>query len=432
MKKVLIITYKWPPCGGIGVLRCLKIAKYLREFGWEPVIFTADNAHYPKIDPSMQKDVPDGVEVLKQKIWEPYSIYKKLMKKDADENVQHALQVRDLDKPLLYKFSVWVRSNFFIPDARAFWIRPSVKHLTAYLKENPVDAIFSDGPPHTNTRIACLISRKFDIPWLADYQDPWTQVDYFKELILTSWGRKKHERQEQEAFQQASANTIVSHHWKKDLEEIGASNVSVIPWGFDPEDYDEPREIDQKKFTILHAGLMSYDRNPDKLIRVIAEIAREDNEFREDCVVEFFGDMDQSIKDTIQSMKLTDVFSIKGSVSRDEILNKMKSTSILLLLLNKQENALGRIPGKLFEYMAVKRPILALGDYGSDVDSILNTSKSGQLIAYDDEAKLKSYIQAKYLDFKNGEINQPVQSNIQEYSIKHLTGKIAQILNEIS
>ena len=220
-KRVLIITYYWPPSGGITVLRCLKIAKYLRRYGWEPVIFTAENAHYPTIDRSNGRDVPAGVEVIRQKIWEPYALYKKFMGKPADENVNNVFYTDSAAGGWKHELAVWVRSNFFIPDARATWISGSVKRLTAYLSKHPVDAIFSDGPPHSNTRIATLVSKATGTPWLADFQDPWTQVDYYQLLNLTRWGRAKHERQEQEAFEQADKITIVSPTWKTELEAIG-------------------------------------------------------------------------------------------------------------------------------------------------------------------------------------------------------------------
>ena len=209
-KRVLIITYYWPPSGGIGVLRCLKMAKYLRDFGWEPIIYTAKDAHYPRIDHSNDRDVPEGLEIIKQKIIEPYTFYKLLTGQKKDANVNNVFYTKEENLGYMHKLSVWIRSNFFIPDARSLWIKPSVKRLTKYIEENQVDAMLTCGPPHTNTRIATLLSKKTGTPWLMDFQDPWTQVDYYALLNLSKWGDRKHRRQEQEAFAQADKVTIVS------------------------------------------------------------------------------------------------------------------------------------------------------------------------------------------------------------------------------
>jgi hypothetical protein len=153
-KRVLFITYYWPPAGGIGVLRCLKIVKYIRDFGWEPVVYTAKDAQYSVIDQSNDSHVPPGIEILKHPIIEPFNFYKMITGRKKDAPLLNVLNANEGKTGLMHDFSVWVRSNFFIPDARSLWINPSVKFLLKYLKENPVDAIFTDGPPHTNTMIA--------------------------------------------------------------------------------------------------------------------------------------------------------------------------------------------------------------------------------------------------------------------------------------
>lgn len=431
-KKVLIISYYWPPCGGIGVLRCLKIAKYLRDYGWEPVVFTAENAHYPSIDHSNDDDIPENITILRQKIWEPYHIYKFITGQKKDANVNNVFYVKDTKMSFAHKLSVWVRSNFFIPDARALWIRPSVKFLLKYLKENPVDAIFSDGPPHSNTRIATIIKQKTGIPWLADFQDPWTQVDYYQLLRLTRLGDRKHRRLEQQAFRAADKITIVSPTWKEDLKTLGADNISVIPWGFDPEDFEYKQVTPDEKFTITHLGIMGYDRNPEVLFQVIAELMSEIPEFANHVELKLVGQVDYSVMETYRAAGIEKVVNLVGSVSRDKALQMTCSSSLLLLLLNQQDNAKGRIPGKLFEYLAARRPILVMGPVDSDVAGIVEESKSGVTVEYSDHENIKKTLRGYYEAFINGSIKQPLQGDISNYSIKKLTGKIAGFLNDIS
>ena len=431
MKKVLIISYYWPPCGGIGVLRCLKIAKYLRDFGWEPIIFTADKADYPSIDHTNKKDIHPDTVIIKQNIWEPYHIYRFISGKKKNANVNNVFYTKERKAGLAHKLSVWIRSNFFIPDARCLWIKPSVKVLLKYLEENHVDAIFSNGPPHSNTRIATLVKKKTGIPWLADFQDPWTQIDYFNLLKLTSSGLKKHQRLEQEAFQQADKITIVSPTWKQELEDIGAENVSVIPWGYDPEDYTHLEYEASGKFIISHLGILGYDRNPEKLFQVISELIIEQAEFSSKILLNFPGQVDYSVKECIAKYGLEKYVALPGNLNRNDALQSMKDSNILLLLLNKQANAKGRIPGKLFEYLAVKRPILCLGNPHGDSAMIITDTNAGVSHNYSNTQEIKTYLKSEFGKFLSKGGTTDIESNIEDYSILKLTHKIAEYLNEI-
>lgn len=430
-KKVLIITYYWPPSGGIGVLRCLKIAKYLRQYDWEPIIYTAKDAHYPSIDHSNEKDIPKNCTILKQKIWEPYHIYKFITGKEKDANVNDVLISMNEKAGIAHKLSVWIRSNFFIPDARALWIRPSVKFLSAYLEANHVDAIFSCGPPHTNTRIATLLKKKFNIPYLADFQDPWTQVDYFKQLRLTRWGLKKHQRLEQEAFAAADAMTIVSEFWKKDIESIGARKVQVLYWGYDPDDFKNLKPSIDHKFTLSHIGIMGHDRNPKVLFQVIHDLINEIPGFQSDFELRLLGQVDISVKKAFTSFGIEKNINFLGSVPRKKALEVTCNSNLLLLLLNQQENAQGRVPGKFFEYLAAQRPIIVLGPTDGDVARITASTKRGHTLVYNDYQNIKKILQDYYQQYKNGTLKQALTENIQDYSHPVLTGKIARILNTL-
>ncbi len=432
MKKVLIITYYWPPCGGIGVLRCLKFAKYLRQYGWEPVIFTAEDAHYPSIDVTNEKDIPEGITVLHQKIWEPYHIYKFITGQKKDANVNNVFYATEKKPGTLHKLSVWIRSNFFIPDARSLWIKPSVAFLQKYLEENHVDAILSNGPPHSNTRIATLIKKKTGIPWLADFQDPWSQVDYFSMLDLTSWGRKKHLRMEQEVFKHADAITIVSNTWKKDLESIGAKNVKVLPWGFDADDFKEIDFIPDPDFSITHIGILGSDRNPIELWEAIHVLGKEEPGLKDKLKINLVGLVDTGIKEDITKLGLDKNVTFSGSVDRKKALSFAANSKVLLLVLNRQENAAGRIPGKFFEYLAAGRPILAIGPAQSDVAEILAKTQSGYYCNFDDVAATKSALQALYHQFLQNTLSATSPDAIQTYANEKITGQLVDILNVIS
>jgi len=192
MKKALIITYYWPPSGGAGVQRWLKFVKYLREFGWEPIVYTPENPEFPEIDESLYSDIPENLTVIKTPIREPYTAYKKFIGRTKKEKINAGFLSEKKRNPFLENISVWIRGNFFIPDARLLWIKPSVKFLLKYLTGNPVDIIISTGPPHSMHIIAMKLNESLKLPWVADFRDPWTNIDFYKDLKLTSWADSRH------------------------------------------------------------------------------------------------------------------------------------------------------------------------------------------------------------------------------------------------
>lgn len=431
-KKVLIITYYWPPAGGIGVLRCLKLAKYLRSFGWEPIIYTTKDADYPYFDENNEKDIPEGIQVLKQPIMEPFGLFKKLTGRKKGTPLNNIVHVRD-KQTIIDKLGIWVRGNFFIPDARCLWIKPSVKYLKEYLKENPVDAILTDGPPHTNTAIGLHVAKETGIPWLADFQDPWTQVDYYKLFKVSSWAHKKHSKLEQEVFKTANKITIASPTWGKELEEIGAKDVSVWYYGYDEDDFSSLLPKQDEKFSICHAGLLGFDRNPENLLIALAELCEEVDGFKDKLSLKMIGQLDFEVLNKIETLGLNNNLNSLGTVSRARVLEEISNAWVLLLPINKADNAKGRIPGKLYEYLRVQRPILCLGPNNGDVAKIIGETESGKNFEYDDKQGIKNWVREQFVLFSNGRFgNGKGHDVIVKYSNKKQSEKIARYLDEIT
>ena len=430
-KRVLIISYYWPPSGGIGVLRNLKFVKYLRNFGWEPLVFAPENADYPYLDEGNLKDIPDQVQVIKYPIREPFRLFKILTQR-KNTPINNIVHVKD-KQTWFDNLAIWIRGNFFIPDARALWIKPAVSYLVKYLRENPVDAILTDGPPHTNTVIGTKVAKLTGIPYLADFQDPWTQVDYYKLFKIGKRADRLHKKLEQETFQTACKITIASPTWKKDLMAIGAKEVEVIYYGFDEEDFTPLTAIPDAFFTFTHAGLLGTDRSPDNFLQAFADLNQEVPGFKTHARIQLIGQTDHTVIERIQNLGLQEQLIQMGTLPRSQTLQALVNSWVLLLPLNKADNVGGRIPGKFYEYMRTNRPVISLGPSGTDVEQIMQQYSLGKNFPWEDTHDLKDFMRQQYFFFQQRKFEQP--SDRPDYSIFsnfNQTKQLATLLHEIT
>ncbi|WP_332033313.1 glycosyl transferase family 1 [Kaistella sp.] len=424
-KKILIITYYWPPAGGPGVQRWLKFVKYLPGFGWNPTVFIPENPSYPIVDETLQNEVSKDLEIIRTKIWEPYQIAE-LFGKD---NKKFKAGQFDVGKNQTWKsrLSIWVRGNFFIPDARVFWVKPSANYLRKYLKENHFDAVVTTGPPHSVHLIGLELKKEFpDLKWIADFRDPWTEISYYKHLKLTKASDRKHRDLEQKVFKTADITLATSYTDAENFRKKGA-DAFCITNGFDGFETSLKTERNPK-FTLSYIGVLEQLRNPQILWNTLNEIISENHDFKKDFELKFVGRVDDKILNQIQNSDLKYSLNNFGYLSHSEANIEMKKSDILLITNFPEVSSKGIIPGKIFEYLATGKPILSFGPEDSDVKKILDETNAGKHFSYDDSKNLRRYILAKYQEWKSGKIS-PDTQNIAQFSRKNLTQKLAEILN---
>ena len=422
-KKVLIITYYWPPAGGSGVQRWLKFVKYLRDFNIEPVIYTVDNPSYPILDKSLESEIPKDLEILKQPIFEPNSILSFFGNKKKKESAGFL----NSNPTFFGKIVQYIRANYFIPDARKFWIKPSVKFLSNYLKKNKIDAVISTGPPHSMHNIGLALKEKFEIKWISDFRDPWTEIDYFKQLPLTKKAKKKHHQLEQEVLEKSDMVIVVGETMRKKFYKHN-HNIEVLTNGFDSYENSLTKELDSN-FSITHVGLMNADRNPVILWEVLQEISNQNIDFKNDLSIKLIGKIDETV---IQDIK---VFNPKNIVripylEHEEVRKYQASSQVLLLSINRVPSAKGIITGKIFEYLQAKRPILGIGPEDGDAAAILKKTNAGKIVGFDHKNELKATILKLYKDFKEEKL--VVKSiNIEQYHRKNITSQLAEVIKKV-
>lgn len=430
MKKVLIITYYWPPSGGSGVQRWLKFAKYLPSNNWEPIIYTPLNPEPNAIDNNLLNDVSPNLKVIKTKIWEPYGFYKSIFGK---KNNIKANIISSTEKSLKHKLSLFIRGNFFIPDPRSFWIKPSVKYLTKYLKEHPVDIIISTGPPHSMHLIAKEVAKNTGLKWIADFRDPWTEIFYFKHLNLSNYAYKKHRKLEQSVLDNANGIIVVSSQMKKDFEKRTKTPISIITNGYDPADFNKSKEINKQinnKFIISHTGIFVDNGNPTYFWEVLGDMAKTNSHFKDILEIRLMGQVDNSIIQEIKNNGLELNTINMGYVSHNTAVEWQLKSNLLLLPLRKEPEAAAILTGKFFEYLAAGNPILAFGPTKGDLATALKDTESGVIADFDDKEGIKNVFQLLYNNYKNNTVLHNRSCKGEIYSREFLTKKLANLLNE--
>ena len=424
-KKILIITYYWPPAGGPGVQRWLKFVKYLPDFGIQPVVYIPDNPTYPIVDENLVNEVSDKAIILRNKIFEPYQLAS-FLSKNKTKKISSGIIPNKKKQSFLDKTFLWIRGNLFIPDARMFWVKPSVSYLEKYIADNNIDTIITSGPPHSLHLIGLELKQKLDLKWFADFRDPWTTIGYHKSLRLSNFAAKKHKTLEHQVLNSADTIIVTSKTTKTEFEAITTKPISVITNGYDSEQV-EKQSLDTK-FSLAHIGSFLSERNPLILWESLTELIQEVPGFNSHLEIKLIGAVSQEVLETISQFELNKYLNNLGYVSHNVAIAHQRKSQVLVLIEINSGDTKSIIPGKLFEYMVSNRPIIAIGPQDSDFAEIITSTNTGVFLTYSEKMKLKSVI----LDFYNQFLEGKLQSNgvgLQKYSRKSLTKELAQLIH---
>ena len=424
LKKILIITYYFPPAGGPGVQRWLKFVKYLPDFGIQPIVYIPENPTYPIIDEGLLSEVSDKAIIIKKKIIEPYGLAS-VFSKNKTKKISSGIISNARKQTRLEQLLIWIRGNLFIPDARVLWVKPSVRYLEKYIQDNTIETIITSGPPHSLHLIGLQLKKSLNIKWIADFRDPWTTIGYHKALRLSDYSKKKHKTLEHTVLNTADTIIVTSNTTKIEFQAITNKPIEVITNGFDVEKV-ELQSLDEK-FTLAHIGSLLSERNPIILWQVLSELVHEVSDFSNHFQLKLIGTVSQEILDTLQRYNLNEFINYLGYVSHQEAIAHQRKSQVLLLIEINSKDTMSIIPGKLFEYMVSERPILAIGPRGSDFAEIITTTNTGVFFDYGEKDKLKSVILNYYHQFLEGKLKSNAVG-LQQYSRKNLTEKLAKLI----
>jgi len=391
MKKVLIITYYWPPSGGAGVQRWLKFAKYLPEFGWQPVILTVDPeyASYPQRDESLLTEVEPNCMVYTTKSFELYNLYKFISGK---KEVPYGGFANESKEGLFQKASKFLRGNFLLPDPRKGWNKYALKKAAELIRDFNIDTVVTTSPPHSTQLIGLELKKKFNIRWIADLRDPWTDIYYYNQFKHTALARKIDQKYEREVVENADLLITVSEDMKRIFAEKSdlpvAAKTIVIPNGFDDDDFRITDLTAESKKVITYTGTISDTYDVDGFLKSISGL---NEKLKSQLLFRFVGKVPQSVEQKFRSKGLE--LEMVGYVDHPKSIEYLLRSDLLLLVIPKVKNNQGILTGKFFEYLASQKPILAIGPTDGDLAKIIQETESGKLFDYSDHSQMKTYIE---------------------------------------
>lgn len=394
-KRVLFVTYYFPPSGGPGVQRALKLAKYLPRFGWQPTVLTVrpDAAAFPDRDETLLEEVPEAVRVERTAAWDPYALYARFLGKEKSETVGVGFtgEGRPGRKERLAR---WVRANVFLPDARVGWVPFAVARGRKLLREKHFDALFTTGPPHSTHLTGLLLKRLTGTPWTADLRDPWTEIDYAAALPMTAPARRLDAALERRVLRRADAVTTVTPAWRERLRERAGTpgaRFALIRNGFDPADFGPPPPPLEERFTITHAGNLGPARDPQALWTALRQLETADAPSAPR--VRLIGNVDPVVMESARRAGVAGAVSVEGYVPHAEALRATRRAALNLLVVDRVPNQEGRVPVKLYEQIAGGRPVLGLGPPSGDAARLLQETGAGRMFAPDDAGGVARFLE---------------------------------------
>lgn len=407
-KRLLMVCYGFPPIGGGGVPRPLKMAKYLGDFGWDVTVLTVEPGYHATLDHSLLQQIPSSVRIVRAKEWKLFArggaAVPTVQPAAAGAKTVSPSALARLKKAV---FSVLKKAKPFvmIPDDQILWYPQAVKRGRELFKREQFDAIFSTSGPATNHLVAKKLADEFGCKWIADFRDPWTQNMH---QIGIEWREALEERLEAGVMARADVVTTVTATFAEMFrQKYGAQikELKLIYNGFDRSDFTDltPQFGVPDKFHAVYAGILYKKRNPRLLLEAVRELIDEGSVVQADIQFSFAGVFDypgySENRDCVERLGLGNQVRILGNLPHKQALGLMKGGDALLLVGDVSADAGAYIPGKLYEYMGIGNPILALNVAG-EATQIIQEFQLGEVCDPTDKQQIKAAYLALYKSWK--------------------------------
>lgn len=430
-KKILILTYYWPPSGGAGFQRWLKLSKYLSEKGVEVHVVTVDPdyASFPYIDHSTEAEVSPKIHVYKTKATNYFNWYKRIFRK---KKVPHSGTFNTSKNPLINNIVKWVRSNLFIPDPRKGWNKYAYKRALEIISMHSIHTIITSSAPNSTHLIGLrLKSKQQNLKWICDFRDAWTKIDFYKDLNLSKISDLKHKKLEKQVLDAANVILTIGETIAQEFREMTSTPVQVISNGYDHVEYVEKEQKIEDRFSITYTGSINKSRNPTILWRTLKHLCDMNPEFKEDLVVNIYGEVHAEVLASIHENNLWKNVNHTLKIPHNEVAKVQMQSQLLLLIINRVENANHILTSKIFEYFGAQRPIIAIGPKEGDANGLLERTKAGKMFGYEALEELKHYLLFLYTEHKKEDkaiVYHGSDLELQKFTHAHLSKQVIDLL----
>lgn len=427
MKHVLIFTYYFPPAGGVAVQRWLKFTKYLPESGWLPIVVTVKDGSYPYLDESLEKEIDPRVEVHKTETFEPFEIYN-LLRGKKGKQLPTAMLDNASEKSFFQKTAEFIRANFFIPDARKGWVKYAVSEGAKIIQSKKIEAVITTGPPHSTHLIGMMLQKQFGVKWIADFRDPWTSIFTNTFLPRTNWAKRQDLHLETEVLKRADSIAVIGPSMQKEFQSR-AKRIEVIWNGFDEADsFATDGAEENSVFTIRYVGNLFASQAIPCFWQAVKKLLKEE---KAKLKIEFTGRVDEGVKQLIKQTGVDGVVSYNDFVPHSEAVQLMCHADALLFVVPAVPDNERIITGKIFEYLATKKPILAFGPLQGDAAKLLAECGREDMCDFTDTASAFAQLQFHYQNFAR-QSPAAYNNNYQKFSRKNQAKSFAELLNSLA
>ncbi len=402
----------------------MKFVKYLPEYNIKPILYIPENPNYPIYDYSLNDEVSEKLEIIKNPITEISNII-------SNSKSLNLIRSGNIPNPkeqsLFQRLLFFIRGNLFIPDMKILWKNKSIDFIENYLSKTKIDVVITTGPPHSLHLIGYELKKRLNIKWISDFRDPWVNLNYLNRFHLLPSVKRRHKKLRDKVLINSNSVIVTSEKLKKLYKEI-APNIFKITNGYD---YEYSTVNIDSKFSISHIGSLYPERNPKYLWDIIDEICINNEEFRSNLQINFIGNTSEKIIKYLSNKTFKSCVKFFDYVDYKRAIEFMCSSQILLMVEVNDNDSSYAIPGKLFDYLNSKRPIIAIGPDRSEVNQILYDTNAGKFFNYNESINLKLHIENLYNQYEMGSISYDAK-NISIYRRKNLTEELSKIINKVS
>lgn len=438
MKKFLFITYYYPPAGGPSVQRIIRIIQYMAQNGWQSVVLTVKDGDYTMEDSFLFKRIPEGTRVIKTDFFEPYKLYRKFTGRKLEDKIPLAVLSSHSKAGWKEKLANTIRANLFIPDGRIGWYRKGVKAGLEVIKNDPdIKLVFSSGPPHTVHLIGKKLACKSGLPFVTDFRDPWVNIDYYNDIKRNPLTVALDKHLEGKVLRQANGISVVGPGCRDQILE-GHKNIprekSIIVYnGFDPDVYPPEKPNPPKnKFILTYIGNLPFSRFIPGFFHAISELKKHPEIQPDKFQFHFYGHVDESVKKEIDKFEIDKFLTFHDFVPHEQAIRATVESHLLLLIINDTPTKKGIVPGKMFEYLASERFVLAIGPVDGDAAKIYNETGCGKFFDYEDISGIKNFLLESYRNWQKGNWQPSDTSLISKYERAEQLAKIKEMFERLT